>query len=238
VLVLALLASAIAPGSAAAATVFGADLNHDPTNTTGNLSLTNVIHQGGAPESGTPVSGILTSVRLRATGAAGGSGVIRVLGLVAHPNATSYTFNNSGPEIPVSVTPDTTPAGHVTEVLTRRPIAAGQRLAWLSTTNVFGLAVTYNDSSAECAYSASGHPVGANLTYTTNVCNQNVLLAAGTVEADADRDGFGDETQDACPTNAATQGPCPVKKCRKKRHKKHSAGVAKKKKCKKHKKRH
>ncbi len=35
------------------------------------------------------------------------------------------------------------------------------------------------------------------------------LNAAAMVEPDADRDGFGDETQDACPTNAATQGVCP-----------------------------
>jgi hypothetical protein len=31
-----------------------------------------------------------------------------------------------------------------------------------------------------------------------------------TVEPDADGDGYGDETQDKCPTNAATQGPCPT----------------------------
>ncbi len=30
------------------------------------------------------------------------------------------------------------------------------------------------------------------------------------IEADADRDGYGDETQDACPTDATTQGTCPV----------------------------
>jgi len=29
------------------------------------------------------------------------------------------------------------------------------------------------------------------------------------VEADADNDGFGDETQDQCPTDASTQGQCP-----------------------------
>ena len=28
------------------------------------------------------------------------------------------------------------------------------------------------------------------------------------VEADFDADGFGDETQDGCPTQVATQGPC------------------------------
>jgi hypothetical protein len=31
-----------------------------------------------------------------------------------------------------------------------------------------------------------------------------------TVEPDADGDGFGDETQDACPSNPMTQGTCPV----------------------------
>jgi hypothetical protein len=70
---------------------------------------------------------------------------------------------------------------------------------------------------------------------------------AARLEADADHDGFGDETQDQCPTNAATQGPCPVtpvttapsvkkKKCKKKKHKRY-AESAKKKKCKKKKKR-
>ena len=65
------------------------------------------------------------------------------------------------------------------------------------------------------------------------------------LESDADHDGFGDETQDQCPTDANTQGPCPVapvtpvttakkKKC-KKHKKKHSADSAKKK-CKKKKK--
>ena len=62
---------------------------------------------------------------------------------------------------------------------------------------------------------------------------------SATLEPDADHDDFGDESQDQCPTNASTQGACPVtpatptkKKCKK--HKKHrSAKSAKKKKCKK-----
>jgi hypothetical protein len=32
---------------------------------------------------------------------------------------------------------------------------------------------------------------------------------AAVVEPDVDGDGFGDETQDGCPTDASTQGPCP-----------------------------
>ena len=38
--------------------------------------------------------------------------------------------------------------------------------------------------------------------------NAELVLNAD-IEADADKDGYGDETQDQCPTNAATQGPCP-----------------------------
>jgi hypothetical protein len=36
------------------------------------------------------------------------------------------------------------------------------------------------------------------------------LDLSATLEPDADHDGFGDETQDQCPTNASTQGACPV----------------------------
>lgn len=39
--------------------------------------------------------------------------------------------------------------------------------------------------------------------------SQRVPVEA-TLEADADKDGFGDETQDLCSTSAATQGACPV----------------------------
>ena len=35
------------------------------------------------------------------------------------------------------------------------------------------------------------------------------LVLNADIEADADKDGFGDETQDQCPTDASTQGPCP-----------------------------
>jgi hypothetical protein len=66
------------------------------------------------------------------------------------------------------------------------------------------------------------------------------------LEPDADHDSYGDETQDQCPTDGSTQGPCPVtpvapgtsatpvtvkKKCKK--HKKHRSSAAAAKKCKK-----
>jgi hypothetical protein len=50
---------------------------------------------------------------------------------------------------------------------------------------------------------------------------------AASVERDADHDGFGDASQDQCPTNGATHGPC---KCRK-HSKKHLSGAVIAKKC-------
>lgn len=36
------------------------------------------------------------------------------------------------------------------------------------------------------------------------------LLVQAVIEPDSDHDGFGDETQDRCPTNATTAGVCPI----------------------------
>ena len=47
-------------------------------------------------------------------------------------------------------------------------------------------------------------PVGAVDT------GQSAFLFTGTVESDFDNDGFGDETQDACPINPLTAGACPA----------------------------
>jgi hypothetical protein len=76
------------------------------------------------------------------------------------------------------------------------------------------------------------------------------LLLQFRVEADADGDSYGDETQDACPGAAGTNGGCapiatpakttpaaPAKKCKKKGKKKKSVAAAKKKGCKKKKRR-
>jgi len=59
------------------------------------------------------------------------------------------------------------------------------------------------------------------------------------VEPDADHDGFGDDTQDLCPSNGSTQSACPAsappptkKKCKKHKHG-HKSAQAAKKRCKK-----
>jgi hypothetical protein len=88
-------------------------------------------------------------------------------------------------------------------------------------------------------YSATDVLTGSSATFTGESDGQ--INVAAVLEPDADQDGFGDETQDQCPSNPATRGQCPItpvtttvtkKKC-KKHKKQHSAQSAKKKKCKK-----
>ncbi len=80
-------------------------------------------------------------------------------------------------------------------------------------------------------------PLGVSTAFSAPTDGARLNLAA-IVEPDADKDNFGDETQDACPTDAAVQTTCPVpatpvtkKKCKRKRKgKKRSAATAKRKK--------
>jgi hypothetical protein len=78
----------------------------------------------------------------------------------------------------------------------------------------------------------------ADGSQTTAIIEDDLeVLAQYTVEADADGDGFGDETQDKCTGKNGPNAGCPKKKCKKKKGKgKPAAAVAKKKKCKKRKK--
>jgi hypothetical protein len=233
------------PSTAGAATVFGADMTQAPSFSSSLYSITNVIKPDGSADNGAPVSGVLVSVRIRTTGDAG-SGVIRVLRETSHPDASTYGLLNTAPETPVTVTADGTLAGHITEVLTRRPISAGDRLAWYVNDPVGAIKEQAPGAPGQCAFAAGAtHFVGTSLDHSTVGCNNLLMLLSGTIEADADGDGFGDETQDQCPTNSATQGACPAaapiatptpapttakKKCKKKHRR--AATVAKKK-CKK-----
>jgi hypothetical protein len=233
--VVAIAAAMAVPGTAGAAVTFGADMTKTPANSTAALSFAPVVDPSGAPNTGAPISGVLVSVRVKTTGAAN-TGTIRVLTQTSHPDATTYGFLNTAPEISIPFTADADPAGHVTQVLTRRPIDMGQKLGWFMNDPGMATKVSYNDFPGECAFFGAPHPTGTEQNYGTGSCNNNIILESGTIEADADHDGYGDETQDACPTNGATHSTCPLpaktkKKCKKK--KKHHSAFAAKKKCKK-----
>jgi hypothetical protein len=82
----------------------------------------------------------------------------------------------------------------------RIPVRAG---------DVIGLAVMTMgpclNTTGNLQYVAGDAAVGSTQTYSSGA---GTLDVAATVEPDADGDGYGDETQDGCPAQASTQGPC------------------------------
>ena len=63
-------------------------------------------------------------------------------------------------------------------------------------------------SGYSSVYLTGDQAPGSSIPYTNDPAVRFNIAAS--LEADADNDGFGDETQDQCPTEATTQGPCPV----------------------------
>ncbi len=92
----------------------------------------------------------------------------------------------------------------------RLPIKAGERIGLDSYTTTNdedggGLPVTYSGPSAgifdEYSSATGNDPPNQSIS-------DHELLLQAEIEPDVDHDGFGDETQDLCPTDAGTQNPC------------------------------
>jgi hypothetical protein len=117
------------------------------------------------------------------------------------------------------------------------PIAGGERIGvYIPIGSNFRCELLLATGSSTL-YTGDGAPaLGSPLDFSGEDGDTKPNISA-LVEPDADHDGFGDETQDGCPAQAATHGPCVVvkkKKCKKKKKKHRSATAAKKKKhCKK-----
>jgi hypothetical protein len=135
-----------------------------------------------------------------------------------------------------SSSPDVTPPAPdgVDSYPARTPIAAGDLIGLDAAADPLGAIFAYagvggtTRSITQPALPADGSSVTATDTL-------GEILLQARIEPDSDHDGFGDETQDACPSAAGSNGGCPVTakhKC-KKRH--HRTAAAAKKKCRKHK---
>jgi hypothetical protein len=69
------------------------------------------------------------------------------------------------------------------------------------------LVVSYSPGGEKQSYEFAPPLIDGATERTSNEFLGELLLQA-TVEPDADRDGFGDETQDQCPSQKGTQGAC------------------------------
>jgi hypothetical protein len=196
----------VLPASGMASDSFGSRLKNAPANASecpATCSLVSYIHPSdpnGDPYSGgSPVDGVITKFRVRAEAYTPGSPV-RVSPRVADitrqsPDSATASAFAAGPQVTLTAN------GEIEEHATRVPVKRGQHLA-LDGENA---QLTYNSSGSKFTYVFT-----PPLTQGQRTSNQATgeLLVAATVEADRDRDGFGDETQDKCPSQASTSGEC------------------------------
>jgi hypothetical protein len=91
---------------------------------------------------------------------------------------------------------------------TRIPVQAGDRLGTGGGNTSAVLLYCESPNPSDSLGIAEGDPgIGSSATFTPTANLRLALWAS--IEPDVDNDGFGDETQDACPQSAAWQTPCP-----------------------------
>src|SRR4051795_243386 len=209
--VLAAVACLAAAGSAAAAVTFGPDLTIGDAGQ-GTACSSYTYPSGPAPsscvaalvlgDSYAPVKGIITSFSIRMATPVMGRLRTAHISDNSQPFITDMTMLKTGGD--VSVPGDS--AVHSFPV--RLPIAKGDVIAFAST-----VAIYRNNQGRSYARRVSrDSPDGSTAEMPTmgagEVSSEEVPINA-TIEGDADGDGYGDETQDMCPTIASTHDACP-----------------------------
>jgi len=211
-----LIAGALAVSPAYGATDWGADLTL-PNSAGQLLDCATVTFSAGASGDGcagiltyingsvaasAPVGGVLTSFSIKMQTAVP-AGHVMLFSVSGTPDNGTLTTVGAGTD--VSVPGDS--AVHAFN--TRIPIAAGMLIGF--TTPTAAVYRTNGDSTNERIVHGSSpgtQPQEGNLDVATRQAIQAPLR--GHIEPDADGDGYGDETQDACPSDATTHGACPT----------------------------
>jgi hypothetical protein len=198
------------PVGASAATTIG---QLDPGTPSGSCIGNSywVQNTSAGPSYAVPANGVITSWRHKPNTAPDRQLGLRIFRLVG---GTSYTLVGSSGVQTLTASP-------VNSFATRIVVKAGDRLGLYVGNPSTGFPDT--GGGASCAFStgagdlihegpANPEPaVFANVNLPVSYSNIYRLNVTASIEADADGDGYGDETQDGCTTNAATQGACPVK---------------------------
>jgi hypothetical protein len=145
-----------------------------------------------------PIDGVVVKWRIR-SGSSGNPLALRVL----HPNSGT-TFTGAGTSDPGETNGDTAQFDSRVKIKQGESIgvdAQNSALIWSSSTP---------GTTAVVWGQVNNYPMGLpDGTTGAGDSQPDELLLQAVIEADADDDGFGDETQDACPSNADRQDePC------------------------------
>ena len=200
----ALFATLAAPSAAGAAVSLGQ--TGAPTRGCGSGAYLIQSATDGPPSYAVPSGpyGVITSWRFQGYSAGAGPGTGRLF--VWRPTASSNQFIYVD-----STRPEIFAGGVVRTFATRLPVRVGDILGMVAPEPCL-LGVPGQPAGDVVRYFLSPtEPVKGSRQTTTGLLSAERILISAKVEPDSDRDGFGDETQDQCPSSAATQGPCTCK---------------------------
>jgi hypothetical protein len=187
-----------APAASAAVTI-GSSLQIDPSDS-GSSEATYI--QASLPGGGivsSPNDGVITLWRMR--GYTQGAVPAEILFRVMRPaGSDAFTaISSTSALLPTSLDTHEFPA--------RVPIQKGD---YIGLTQTPGNTVFLDCDACPGAGSVRlfGGPFADGQTRTQAPSDNQLVMINADVEADADHDGFGDESQDKCPVDATTQGLC------------------------------
>jgi hypothetical protein len=212
------------PGVAPAAQLFGINLsledaqpNQASCEVLGPCTIVGFSErpaEGQLSAAGAPIDGVITKFRIKPkVEDAPVQVTFRVVNLTRVNDgeggkSAKATAAGTGPTVTLPVTPDE--GEPIFEFAGRLAVKEGQRLALDSPGEAAGkgkLTVTSDSNGGKNGYEFAPPLVDGSGERTSNSF-LGFLLVEATVEPDADRDGFGDETQDGCPSQKTTQGAC------------------------------
>ena len=187
----------VAPSTATAATEVGDDCGA----TLEMATYTNVPERKASDASPlpvvAPVGGVVTSWKLRSLS---GQTVPVRMG-VFRPTAVTGRF------LVAAASGQETTAFGLNTFRTRIPVQAGDRFGLIPVGEADFYCLTGSNDDQTWSYSGTDVQVGSEYQFAAGVQVRVPVVAV--IEPDVDGDGYGDETQDACPQSANTIAPCP-----------------------------
>jgi hypothetical protein len=178
----------------------------DPINSSCSIvQFTVPTNPNGDPSSdGAPIDGVITKFRIRALGDSAPATVTFRVANINQLNPDNALATSAGTGPTVTVPQDNGDPAPTTQASARVPVSKGQHLAIDGSMNI---KATYDASGSKLSYVFAPPLVDGQGARGSNAVVGELLVSAD-IEPDADHDGFGDETQDQCPSQATTQGPC------------------------------
>jgi hypothetical protein len=189
--------SLIAAGSASAATEVGNNCVANAS-TSGGLTFLQLAKSTGAPPITAPAAGVVTKWSVNVIPFPSSVGeTLKIFRATAAPDQFQLVGESS--------------VGNVVSGLnsfeTRVPVQAGDRIGVVGQ-SIGTLYCKTENPADKMGFTEGNVQSGGTASFKEQVGAQAAVSAV--IEPDADNDGYGDETQDKCPTNAAVQVACPV----------------------------